>query len=202
VTLYDLKPAFQALLRPLVGRLAGLGVTANQVTVFTALVSLALGGGLCLKPSPALFLVVAPWMFARMALNAMDGMLAREFGQASVVGAYLNELADVLSDAALCLPFALQAAAWLAPGLALVFVSILSEFAGALGVGVGAGRRNEGPMGKSDRALLLALLGLWHGIAGTPFRWTGIVLWAASALVCVNILRRASAGARLAARRT
>ena len=37
VTIYDLKPRFQALLRPLVARLAAAGVTANQVTMFAAL---------------------------------------------------------------------------------------------------------------------------------------------------------------------
>ena len=36
-----------------------------------------------------------------MAFNAIDGMLAREFGQKSRLGAYLNELTDVVSDAAL-----------------------------------------------------------------------------------------------------
>ena len=45
-----------------------------------------------------------------MAFNAIDGMLAREFGQKSRLGAYLNELTDVVSDAALYLPFA-----WLPP---------------------------------------------------------------------------------------
>ena len=45
-----------------------------------------------------------------MALNAIDGMLAREYGQKSRLGAYLNELGDVVSDAALYAPFALLAA--------------------------------------------------------------------------------------------
>ena len=31
-----------------------------------------------------------------MALNAIDGMLAREHGQKSTLGAYLNELTDVI----------------------------------------------------------------------------------------------------------
>ena len=41
-----------------------------------------------------------------MALNAIDGMLAREFNQKSRLGGYLNEITDVVSDAALYLPFA------------------------------------------------------------------------------------------------
>lgn len=42
-------------------------------------------------------------MFLRMAPNAIDGMLAREFGQQSCLGAYLNELCDVVADSALFL---------------------------------------------------------------------------------------------------
>ena len=52
------------------------------------------------------FLLLPLWLFVRMALNAVDGMLAREFGQKSRLGAYLNEISDVVSDAALYAPFA------------------------------------------------------------------------------------------------
>jgi len=45
-------------------------------------------------------------LFVRMALNALDGMLAREHGMGSDVGAMLNELGDVVSDVALYLPLA------------------------------------------------------------------------------------------------
>jgi hypothetical protein len=54
------------------------------------------------------FLLVPLWMFLSMAFNAIDGMLAREFGQKSPLGAYLNELTDVVSDSTLYLPFALS----------------------------------------------------------------------------------------------
>jgi hypothetical protein len=53
------------------------------------------------------FLLLPPWFLLRMALNAIDGLLAREFGQGSTLGAYLNELSDLVADAALYLPFAL-----------------------------------------------------------------------------------------------
>ena len=90
MSIYGLKPRFQALLRPLVKRLFEAGVTANQVTVAACLVSVALGMFLCMRPEPALFLLVPAWFFLRMAFNAGDGMLAREFGQASKLGANLN----------------------------------------------------------------------------------------------------------------
>src|SRR5437899_500456 len=100
-SVYALKPRFQALLRPLVGRLSDLGITANQVTVAAALGSVAVGLTLGLgSHNRFLFLLLAAWLLVRMGLNAIDGMLAREFDQKSPLGAYLNELGDVVSDAA------------------------------------------------------------------------------------------------------
>ena len=101
-----------------------------------------------------------------MAFNAIDGMLAREHGQQSALGAFLNELTDVLSDAALYLPFALVAPFspfWV--GTVIVLAG-LSEFTGALGPTVGASRRYDGPLGKSDRAFVFGALGLYVALGG------------------------------------
>src|SRR3970040_737373 len=104
MSLYRLKPRFQALLRPAARLLFRSGVTANQVTVMSCVASVALGALLCVRSDEQrLFLLVPLWLILRMAFNAIDGMLAREFGQATPLGAYLNELTDVVSDAALYL---------------------------------------------------------------------------------------------------
>src|SRR5580698_794804 len=103
-TLYDLKPGFQGILRPLVTRLAAAGVRANQITIAAGVGSMILGAWLALEHRGWILLPV--FLFVRMALNAMDGMLAREHGQASRLGAVLNELTDVISDAALAVPVA------------------------------------------------------------------------------------------------
>jgi CDP-diacylglycerol---glycerol-3-phosphate 3-phosphatidyltransferase len=165
VTLYALKPRFQALLRPLVGGLAASGITANQVTVAAAVGSIAVALAIVAWiDRPAIFLLLPVWLFLRMALNAIDGMLAREFGQKSRLGAYLNEIGDVVSDTALYAPFALVAP-FAPPMVSLVVaLSILSELAGVLGPAVGASRRYDGPLGKSDRALVFGALGLWIGL--------------------------------------
>src|SRR5258708_39307996 len=95
VTLYTLKPRFQTLLRPLVGRLAGADATANQVTIAAAAGSVAIGLIVAIDAgSRPVFLLLPIWLAIRMALNAIDGMLAREFGQKSGLGGYLNELGD------------------------------------------------------------------------------------------------------------
>jgi len=194
LTLYSLKPRFQALLRPLVRRLAQAGVTANQVTLAAAVGSLLVGAATALGPRP-LFLLVPVWLFLRMALNAVDGMLAREFGQQSRLGAYLNELGDMVSDAALYLPFALVAPFDPAVVVVVVLLAVLSEAAGILGAMIGAARRYDGPMGKSDRALLFGALGLWAGLAALP-AWLAWLMPLLALLLAICIVNRVRAGLR------
>ena len=168
VSIYQLKPRFQQLLRPLLDGLGRLRVTPNQVTVFAMLLSLAYGMALALNPAgAALWLCVPAFMLLRMALNAIDGMLAGATGQTTRLGALLNEMCDQVSDAALYLPFALAPgiSAPLAVGVAVT--ALLAEFAGVLALSIGIARRFDGPMGKSDRAFAFSVLAimLWSGAA-------------------------------------
>ncbi|CAN7520279.1 CDP-alcohol phosphatidyltransferase family protein [Rhizobium sp. LjRoot30] len=196
MSVYQLKSRFQNILRPLVRKLAAGGITANQVTLAAAAISLAIGALLVVVPEPRWFLLVPVWFFLRMALNAIDGMLAREHGQKSVLGAYLNELTDVVSDAALYLPFA-----FLHPGMSwwvalVIFLSVLTEFAGVLGQTVGASRRYDGPLGKSDRAVLFGALGAFVALGGTFGTWTIWLFAAASLLLALTVANRIRAGIR------
>ena len=200
VTIYQLKPRFQALLRPLARRLHAARVTANQVTLAACAVSLMLGVALCLQPPPALFLLLPAWLFLRMGLNAVDGMLAREFGQKSALGAFLNELTDVVSDATLCLPFAfLPHFGWLPVALAILLAT-LTEMTGTVAVMVGASRRYDGPMGKSDRALVLGALGLAVGLGLPPAAWQQWLFPALSVLLALTVVNRVRGALRELAR--
>lgn len=194
-TLYQLKPRFQSLLRPLVVRCAAVGITANGVTLAAMAISLALGGWLLAAGAQrSWFLLLPLWMLLRMAFNAIDGMLAREFAQKSALGAYLNELSDVVSDAALYLPFVLVAPfGWASVG-AVIFLSAVSEMSGALGPMIGAERRYDGPMGKSDRAFVFGLLGLWVGLTADLPEWS---FWAMPVMVIAiifNVFNRVRGG--------
>ena len=195
LSIYDIKPRFQSLLRPLTARLAAAGVTANAVTLLAMALSVALGLLLAIfQPGGAAYLALPIWLFLRMALNAVDGMLAREHGQQSTLGAYLNELTDVISDAALYLPFAfVPPFGAFSVGL-VIWLAAVSEMAGALGPMVGASRRYEGPMGKSDRAFVFGALGLWLGLAGQLPGWLGWLMPAIALLMAVNIINRVRAG--------
>lgn len=191
-TIYELKPRFQALLRPLVQALAGLGVTANQVTLAAAALSLLTGGAILLWPrTPRILLLVPIVLLLRMALNAIDGMLAREHGQQSRLGALLNELGDVASDAAVYLPFGLV------PGLdprlvvLIVVLAIIGEMTGVVAIQIGAARRYDGPLGKSDRAFWFGLLALLLGLGMAPGWWATGLLALMALLGALTILNRA-----------
>ncbi|OAT47783.1 CDP-diacylglycerol--glycerol-3-phosphate 3-phosphatidyltransferase [Proteus hauseri ATCC 700826] len=164
MTIYDLKPKFQSLLRPYVIKLSQRGVSANQITLFALFLSVAMGGLLLLYPTPRLFLLLPFILFFRMALNAIDGMLAREHNQKSTLGAILNETSDVISDVALYLPFAFifpHAFWWI---ILALFLMIMTEFVGVLAQTIHATRRYDGPMGKSDRAFVFGSIAFFIGL--------------------------------------
>jgi CDP-diacylglycerol--glycerol-3-phosphate 3-phosphatidyltransferase len=191
-TIYQLKPAFQNLLRPLTRALARAGITPNQITVAAFVLSCATGAVIAWRSDRVSLLLLLPGaLFVRMGLNAIDGMLAREHNMKSRLGTILNELGDVLSDAALYLPLALV------PGLdkelvvGLVVLGISAEMTGVIATQIGAPRIYAGPMGKSDRAFLLGLVALLLGGGVPPGLWCTLLLAIAVFLSAVTILNRA-----------
>ena len=186
MSIYALKPKFQNLLRPLVRQLAAISVTANQVTLIACLLSILLGVVLALFPTfSSLFFLIPIWLFLRMALNAVDGMLAREFNQKSRLGGYLNEITDVVSDAALYLPFAFVAPFDGIQISSIIWLAALSELCGILGQVQGKMRRYDGPMGKSDRAFVFGVLGLLYAVNGSLH---SLFWWVANILVILLII--------------
>lgn len=191
-SIYQLKSRFQDLLRPLVGWMAGRGITANQVTV-SAIVLSALGGlTLGLWPEAGWpFLLLPVILFLRMALNAIDGMLAREHDMRSALGAVLNELGDVVSDLCLYLPFALLAGASPVLVIGICLLAVIGEMTGVIGVQVGASRRYDGPMGKSDRAVVFGTLGGLVGLGLAGATMLNVILGLTLVLAAVTVVNRA-----------
>ena len=137
-TIYDLKPAFQRLLRPLVRACAGVGMTPNQLTWAALGLSFVTGGLVVAAPGARWpLLLLPPVLLLRMGLNAMDGMLAREHQMQSPGGALLNEISDVLSDSALYLPLALVPGMPAAPLVVVVLLAALTELTGVTATRIG-----------------------------------------------------------------
>lgn len=193
LSVYQLKAKFQNILRPQCIKLAEKGVTANQVTLAAIALSLLYGALLCLNWS-VLWLLLPLILFMRMALNAIDGMLAREHNMKSKLGMALNELGDVISDAALFVPFMFFApqASW-AIGF-FIFIAALSEMCGLTAYMMSSERRYDGPMGKSDRAAATGLMGFLIGLGYLDPQWIVwifIILTMLTAWSCFNRIKNA-----------
>lgn len=168
MSIYELKPRFQALLRPMVAGCASLGISANMVTTAALLLSFLWGYFFLAFPDAVWVFVSLPFvLFVRMALNAIDGMIARQFNQSSTFGMWFNEVSDIVSDIVLYVPLVIAMdMSILGTGL-LPLLIILAELAGILPVIYRSGaRRYEGPMGKSDRAFAFGLLAIIHVVVG------------------------------------
>lgn len=169
ISVYKIKPAFQKCLQPVLKGLYKMGITANQITIAAVVLSAGMGVSIgCSVYHPALILIVPFGYLLRMILNALDGMMATQYNMQSQLGEILNELGDVISDAMIIFPMVYFSE--LHPAIVLVFgvLAILNEFAGVLAKVISGNRRYDGPMGKSDRALLIGLYCLIY------FFWTDI----------------------------
>jgi CDP-diacylglycerol--glycerol-3-phosphate 3-phosphatidyltransferase len=190
-SIYGLKPKFQNLLRPVTSGLAHAGVTANQVTLAAVALSFATGAVIFHFHNSCALLLLPAVLFIRMALNAIDGMLAREHNQKTSLGAILNELGDVFSDSALYLPLAVVPGFDPLPIVLVALLAVLTEMTSVIGVEVGASRRYDGPMGKSDRAFVFGALGLLLGMNLPIVPIVRFVLWFVFALLLFTIINRA-----------
>ena len=160
ISVYQLKPKFQALLQPLLQRLRKWGVSPNLLTLLGILLSLAMGI-YALYGDRTIALILMPIvLLLRMALNALDGMMARQYNLQSKMGALLNEIGDVVSDIVLYYPLYVLFAMDQIWVMCFLLLSVLNEFAGLLGQALCGARRYDGPMGKSDRALVVGVLSL------------------------------------------
>jgi CDP-diacylglycerol--glycerol-3-phosphate 3-phosphatidyltransferase len=189
-SIYQLKPQFQRLLRPLVAGLAAARITPNQMTVATAVLMVAYGGALALMPaSRGWWLGLVAVMPVRMALNALDGLLAHHTGNKTPLGAMLNEICDVVADLALYLPVA--GLTGVNPALAVLAAAGAGvvEHAGLSALAAGSARRFDGPMGKSDRAVAYGLIGLLAGCGASPM-WINLVLTVVAAMLVWTLLNR------------
>jgi len=197
MTIYDLKPKFQALLRPIVQTLANRGITPNQVTMFAMLLSILVGAIIALTHGAKWILLFVPlFMFLRMALNAIDGLLAKEHNMKTKRGAMFNEMSDVIADVALFLPFTLIDG--INPIYVVLFtiVGVFSEMAGVVAQTLNGERRYDGPMGKSDRVFVVGFIALLLGFGIEAGWWVDVFFIVGTLLGVVATYNRAMRGSK------
>lgn len=164
-SLHDLKPYLQRYLTPVAGKLIERDVFPVQLMLIACGLSLVVGiiMAALVPVSAAIFLLLPFALGARLLLNAIDEILIKKLKKKSRYAFYLSEMTDVFSDIVLYLPFLYV------PGISQVlvvfnvFAAIFTEFAGVLGIGVTQNRRNQGPMGKVDRAVAFSIVAIVYG---------------------------------------
>ena len=100
ISVYQLKSKFSDILRPTVNFMVKIGITANMVTISALVLSILTGVAIYFYAPKCVcsYWILPIALFTRMALNNIDGVIAREHNQKSNIGAILNELGDILSD--------------------------------------------------------------------------------------------------------
>ena len=195
MTIYDLKPKFQALLRPIVKFLAKKKITPNQVTMFAMLLSILIGAIIALTGGAKWILLFLPlFMFLRMALNAIDGLLAKEHDMKTKRGAMFNEMSDVIADVALFLPFALIVGVNPIYVVLFTVVGVFNEMAGVVAQTLNGERRYDGPMGKSDRVFVVGFIALLLGLGVEAGLWVDVLFMVATLLAVLSTYNRAMRG--------
>ena len=185
MALYDIKPRFRQLLIPVADRLAW--IRPDWITV--AGLGASILAFLCLLAAPTkpwLLLLVPWWLFARIACNALDGLVAQRTSKARPFGEVLNEGTDRLADVVLLLGLGVTSLASF-PLAALATVAVLlSSYAGILGKAVGVNREYGGVLGKADRMLWMGLTALMTWKMGSaPIRVAGLEFRSAFDLMLV-----------------
>lgn len=194
---FDSKVFFQMLFRPAANSMASAGITANQVTASTIIISIIAGtAGLTWPGLRWPWIAILSVLIIRLAFNHIDGMLAREHGMATPLGGILNELSDVISDIVLFIPLAAISgiAPW--PVFLAVLFGVLTEMAGVVGLAIGASRREDGPLSKKPRGICFSIIMLAIIISGSPKGWMNIFLIALLPLMVLTIINRVTAAIR------
>ena len=190
ISIYKIKPKFQQLLMPVLKMLNKIGVTANMITWFAILLSIGTDVTIYFYPGKFALVLLPISLLFRMALNALDGMMARIYNMQSKKGEVLNELGDVISDFIMFFPIGVLFQLNIGLLLSFLFFSLLNEYAGILGKAVSGERRYDGPMGKSDRALVVGLVSLLLLVSQSLISYSNYLFLVVCALLLVSTFVR------------
>ncbi|MEU0991433.1 CDP-alcohol phosphatidyltransferase family protein [Streptomyces sp. NPDC005953] len=151
--LYSLKPWYAARLSGVRGALARRDVSPDALTAAGVVSAAGAAAALAWLPAPLAAVPVALLLAARLAFANLDGALARDTGRITRRGALLNELGDRMADLVVLAGFLSLAPLWLVATTALA--ATLPSWVSLAGAAAGAPRRNGGPLGKTERCLLV-----------------------------------------------
>jgi CDP-diacylglycerol---glycerol-3-phosphate 3-phosphatidyltransferase len=158
--IYAIKPKFQQFLTPVKNFFVKNKVHPTTINFMALILSLVGGAVLYFSDVYINLLFYIPLMaFARTALNALDGMIARELKVKNQgFGEVLNEFFDRISDASIFFGLTLASYTNLIIGALAVIFILLNSYLSIVSKAAGGKRQYGGIMGKADRMIYLGIM--------------------------------------------
>jgi phosphatidylglycerophosphate synthase len=192
-----LKTREKAWPRALAFRLVRLGLTPNQISVASAVISgigaLALfaAGGWRTRYDAALFVVAAVCIQLRLLCNLLDGLMAVEGGLKTKAGEIFNEFPDRVADILLLVSagYAVRfdSAGAIELGYLAAIASVVTAYVRVFGGSAGLAQDYSGPMAKQQRMATLTIGCLLSAIE-TILHWEHHVMLLALGIIFVGSL--------------
>jgi archaetidylinositol phosphate synthase len=136
-----------------------------------------------------LFLALAPiLMLLSGFLDALDGTLARLYGEATTFGGFFDSLLDRYADAIVLCGIVLGGLTELSWGLAALVGSMLVSYARARAEAAGVKMESVGLAERAERIVLLALASFLTFVWFDAIKWTVLVL---AVLANLTVIQRA-----------
>jgi len=117
----------------------------------------------------ALWIAGAVLVLFRLLVNMFDGMVAVEWGKATQVGAFYNEVPDLISDAAVLIGSGYASGGSVELGYLAACVALFVAYVRSMARTAGAPSDFGGPMAKQQRMYLVILAVVYSSIA--PPMW-------------------------------
>lgn len=135
-----------------------LGFTPNHVSILGLLLALLSALTYWFWESYSFFLILAPLlMLASGLLDALDGIIARIYGETSTFGGFFDSILDRYADAIILSGILLGGLAHMMWGLAALFGSLMVSYARARAEAAGVKMESIGLAERAERIVILAL---------------------------------------------
>ena len=135
-----------------------LGFTPNRVSMLGMILALLSALTYWQWESYTFFLILAPMlMLASALLDALDGIIARIYGETSTFGGFFDSILDRYADAVILSGILLGGLTQIAWGLAALFGSLMVSYARARAEAAGVKMESIGLAERAERIVILAL---------------------------------------------
>jgi archaetidylinositol phosphate synthase len=189
VLLTKLKQRAQLWLTSEATMLHNLGLSPNQVSIFGITLAVLSAITYWQWKLNSLLLILAPLlMLASGLLDALDGALARLYGEATNFGGFFDSLLDRYADTVIICGIILGGLTEVSWGLAALIGSLLVSYARARAEAAGVKMESVGLAERAERLLLLALASFLSFVWLDALCWGVLVL---AVLTNLTVIQRA-----------